>query len=248
MIRPTRAMILAAGLGERMRPLTETLPKPLITVGGIALIDHVLERLEAFGVERILVNVHHHRAAMNAYLRTHRLTARIEIVPEPELLDTGASVAALLPRLGPGPFFVANADALWFDGLVPALARLAEAWREDRMDVLLLAQSTAKTLGFDGPGDCFIDPAGRARLRKGENIATHAYTGIALLTPRAFADAPTPPYSLRRIFDRAEEHGRLWAVAHDGLWFHVGTPGAIDEAEIELGYRHQPASAAEALY
>ena len=243
---PRRAMVLAAGLGERMRPLTETLPKPLVPVGGRALIDRVLDRLEAFGVERVVVNLHHHRATLEAHLATR---ARPEIVlsPEPELLDTGGGIAAALGLLGDAPFIVANADVLWLDGPVPALARMARAWRDDAMDALLLLQSCPTARGYDGVGDFFLDPAGRARRRGRATIATHVYAGVAILAPAAFASSPGGAFPLRDVFARLEEAGRLWGVAHDGAWFHVGSPEAVIETEIELELRPRPVPAAERL-
>ena len=244
--RPRRAMVLAAGLGERMRPLTETLPKPLVPVGGRTLLDRVLDRLESFGVERVVVNLHFHRGALEAHL-ARRAAPPIALAPEPELLDTGGAIAAALPRLGPSPFFVASADVLWLDGGTPTLERVARAWRGEEMDALLLLQSCATARGYDGPGDYFLDPAGRAKRRGGALIATHVYGGVAILAPAAFADAPPAPFPLRRIFEDAEARGRLWGVAHDGLWFHVGTPDSVLETEIALDLRPRPTPAAERL-
>jgi MurNAc alpha-1-phosphate uridylyltransferase len=239
-------MVLAAGLGARMRPLTETLPKPLVPVGGRTLLDRVLDRLEAFGVERVVVNLHHHRATLEAHL-ARRATPPIVLAPEPELLETGGAVAAALPTLGPEPFFVASADVLWLDGATPTLARLARLWRGEAMDALLLLRSCAAAPGYDGPGDYFLDPAGRAKSRAGALLATHVYAGVAILAPAAFADAPPAPFPLRRILDRAESRGRLWGVSHDGLWFHVGTPESVQETEIALDLRPRPIPAAERL-
>ena len=244
--RPAAAMVLAAGLGERMRPLTETLPKPLVEIGGRTLIDRVLDRLAAFGVARVVVNLHHHRARLEAHLAA-RAGPAIALSPEPELLDTGGGVAAALMRLGPDPFFVANADVLWLDGATPALERLADSWRGDAMDALLLLQSTVGARGFEGPGDYFLDPAGRARRRGGALVATHVYAGVALLAPAAFVGAPQGAFPLTRIFDRAEAEGRLWGVAHDGLWFHVGSPEAVAGTEVELELRPRPTPPAERL-
>jgi len=244
--RPSAAMVLAAGLGERMRPLTETLPKPLIEIGGRALIDRVLDRLAEFGVARAVVNLHHHRATLEAHL-AQRTAPAIVLSPEAELLDTGGGIAAALMPLGPDPFFVVNADMLWLDGVRPALDRLAQAWSDEAMDALLLLQSTVTARGYDGQGDYFLDPAGRARRRGAALLATHVYAGLALLSPAAFRDAPPGGFPLTRIFDRAEAAGRLWGVAHDGLWFHVGTPGSVVATEVELGLRARPTPPAKWL-
>lgn len=233
---PRTAMVLAAGLGKRMRPLTETLPKPLLPVAGRTLLDRVLDRFEEADLARVIINLHYFRAAMEAHLAGRR-TPPIELSPELTLLETGGGVTNALPKLGAAPFYVANADVLWLDGKVPALARLARAWNEEAMDALLLLHPAVTAIGYDGAGDYFIDPLGRLRRRRGAEIAPFIFAGVQILHPRLFAQAPDGPFSLNVLYDRAEKSGRLWGLRHDGLWFHVGTPQGLAETEAMLGVR-----------
>jgi MurNAc alpha-1-phosphate uridylyltransferase len=237
--KPQRAMVLAAGLGKRMRPLTDTIPKPMVEVAGRALIDHVLDRFAAIDMRDIVVNLHHLRAKLEAHLKARR-DMRITLSPEAELLETGGGVTKALPLLGDGPFFAANADVLWYDGATPALTRLAEAWDEGKMDALLLLQRTVTAHGYDGLGDYFLDSLGRAKRRRGHAVAPYVFAGVQILHPRLFKEAPQGAFSLNRLYDRAEEAERLYAVAHDGLWFHVGTPDSIAATEAELDYGPPP--------
>lgn len=236
---PKRAMVLAAGLGKRMRPLTDTLPKPMVQVAGQPLIDHVLDRFAAVGVRDIVVNLHHLRAKLEAHL-TARRDLRITLSQESELLETGGGVTKALPLLGDEAFFAANADMLWYDGATPALQRLAEMWDEEKMDGLLLMQRTVTAHGYDGQGDYFLDTLGRAKRRRGQTVAPYVFAGVQILHPRLFKDAPQGAFSLNRLYDRAEEAERLYGVAHDGLWFHVGTPESIAATEAELDYVPPP--------
>ncbi len=229
-VGPRVAMVLAAGLGKRMRPLTDKLPKPLLPVAGRTLLDRVLDRLEEAGVERVVINLHYFRDIMEAHLANRR-EPPIELSPEPDLLETGGGVRNALPRLGAAPFFVANADVLWLDGWSPALERLARAWNDETMDALLLLQPAVSATGYDGVGDFFADPLGRLRRRRNHELAPFIFAGVQILHPRLFAAAPEGPFSLNRLYDRAEAAGRLWGVRHDGLWFHVGTPQGLAETE-----------------
>jgi MurNAc alpha-1-phosphate uridylyltransferase len=231
---PRTAMVLAAGLGKRMRPLTDSLPKPLLPVCGRTLLDRVLDRFEEAGIERVVINLHYFRDVMEAHLKTRRRPP-IELSPEPALLETGGGVKNALPRLGGAPFYVANSDVLWLDGMSPALARLARAWNDETMDALLLLQSAVTAIGYDGSGDYFADPLGRLRYRKAHELAPFIYAGVQILHPRLFANAPDGPFSLKRLYDQAEGAGRLWGLRHDGLWFHVGTPEGLAETEAMLG-------------
>jgi MurNAc alpha-1-phosphate uridylyltransferase len=228
-------MVLAAGLGKRMRPLTDTLPKPMVPVAGRALIDRVIDRMAEAGVGRVVANIHHHRTTLEHHLQARR-DVPIVTVHEPELLETGGGVLNALPVLGPQAFYCANADVLWFDGPTPALRRLADAWDESRMDVLLLMQSSAYARGYEGCGDYFLDAAGKARRRRDPEIASFVYAGVQILHPRAFAGFAPGAFSLNKVYDAAESKGRLWGVAHDGLWFHVGTPESVVATERELGW------------
>lgn len=226
----SHAMLLAAGLGKRMRPLTTTRPKPLIEVGGRTLVDHVLERLAAAGIETVVVNVHYLAAQMEAHL-AKRLAPAVKISDERGgLLDSGGGVKRALPLLGKQPFVVCNSDSFWIEGPRQNLLGLFEAWDPDRMDILMLVAAIASSVGFDGPGDYNLDPTGRLARRREREIAPFAYAGVLLIKPELFADMPDS-FSLVRLFDLAESRGRLHGRRLDGIWLHVGTPEAIDEAE-----------------
>jgi N-acetyl-alpha-D-muramate 1-phosphate uridylyltransferase len=229
---PRCAMVLAAGFGVRMKPLTDRIPKPLIKVGGKALIDHVLERLAAVGVERIVVNVHYLADVLERHVEGRR-----EIVISDErarLLETGGGVVKALPLLGPAPFFLINSDTIWIDGVKPNLARLADAFAADRMDALLLLAPTAASVAYSGRGDYAMAPDGRLARRGERAVVPFVYAGAAILSPTLFADAPEGPFSLTRLFDRAEAAGRLHGIRLEGVWMHVGTPAAIAAAEAAL--------------
>jgi MurNAc alpha-1-phosphate uridylyltransferase len=229
-----RAMLLAAGLGVRMRPLTETRPKPLIQVSGRALLDHALDHLAAAGVETVVINTHWLGDQIARHVAdrvTGRTAPRIVLSQEAALLETGGGVVKALPALGDAPFFVINADSLWLDGTTSALARLAAAWRDDSMDALLLLHRTVSAVGYDGFGDFFADQLGRLTWRQSGEVAPHAYAGVHILHPRLLRDAPSGAFSLTRPWRHAESEGRLYGLMHDGLWFHVGTPGDLAEAQ-----------------
>ncbi|MEK9644245.1 MAG: nucleotidyltransferase family protein [Alphaproteobacteria bacterium] len=231
--KPTHAMVLAAGLGLRMRPLTETKPKPLIEVAGATMLDRALDRLVAAGVETAVVNTHWLPEQVEAAAARRKAPA-IEISREDVLLETGGGIAKALPKLGAEAFYAINADIVWRDGAIPALDRLAAAWRDDEMDGLLLLQSTVRATGYSGDGDFLMDPMGRIARRPERVIAPFVFTGIQILHPRLFEGAAVEPFSLNRLYDAAIERERLFGVAHDGDWFHVGTPHAIAEAEAEI--------------
>jgi MurNAc alpha-1-phosphate uridylyltransferase len=233
-MNPTRAMVLAAGLGLRMRPLTETRPKPLIAVAGRTMLDRALDRLVEVDVTDAVVNTHYLGAMIHEHLGG-RTTPRIAFSDEDTLLDTGGGVARALPRLGAGPFYVVNADVVWLDGRRPALARLAEAWDDRRMDACLLVHSTVRTIGYDGLGDFMVDPLGLATRRAEGHVAPFVFTGVQILHPRLFADAPAGAFSLNRLYDKAIEAERLHAIVNDGEFFHVGTPEALEEADKAMG-------------
>ncbi len=222
---PRSAMVLAAGLGTRLRPVTETVPKPLVEVNGRALIDHAIDRLALAGVERVVVNTHYKAAMMAAHL-ARRDHPRIELSEEAELLDTGGGVARARPLLGEA-FFVVNSDVFWLDGKELALLRLASAFDPASMDAVLLLQRRVTAIGYEGDGDFFLDPAGRPRRRREREVAPYLFAGIQLLHRRLFDEVPGPIFSLVRLFDRAEAAGRLGAIVHDGEWYHVGTPQGL---------------------
>jgi MurNAc alpha-1-phosphate uridylyltransferase len=228
---PKRAMVLAAGLGTRMRPLTEAKPKPLIEVAGKALIDHVLDRLAATGVTTAVVNVHHFADQIERHLGGRR-TPKIVMSDERDaLLDTGGGVIRALPALGTAPFFHVNADTIWIDGVKSNLERLASAFDPTSMDALLLLASTATSVGYSGPGDFAMAADGRLSRRSEREVVPFVYAGVAILAPAMFADAPDGAFSLNRLFDRSAENGRLFGLRLDGVWMHVGTPEAIAAAE-----------------
>ena len=231
---PKTAMVLAAGFGTRMRPLTDRMPKPLVSVAGKTLLDHVLDRLTEAGVERAVVNVHHFAEQMIDHLES-RNDPRIVISDERGLLlDTGGGVLKALPELGEAPFFHLNADTIWIDGVKPNLARLAEAFDAARMDALLLLAPTAGSVGYAGRGDFSMASDGRLRKRAEREVAPFVYAGAAILTPALFAGSPPGAFSLTRLFERAADAGRLHGLRLEGLWMHVGTPDAIAAAEAAI--------------
>ena len=231
---PRRAMLLAAGLGRRMRPLTATAPKPLIEVHGRALIDHALDRLAEAGVETAVVNVHYLADLLEAHL-ARRAAPRIIVSDErARLLDTGGGILKALPHFAGEPFFLMNTDGLWLEGARPNLMRLVEAWDGARMDALLLVAPTATSVGYDGPGDFLMAPDGQLRRRGEREVAPFVYAGVAILHPRLFAHGPDGAFSLNLLFDRAIAAERLSGLRLDGLWMHVGTPAAVKEAEATI--------------
>jgi len=231
---PKTGMVLAAGLGLRMRPLTDTMPKPMIKVAGKPLIDHTLDRLAEAGVDKVVVNAHYRAEMLSRHLAQRNGTGpEIEISEEAELLETGGGVTKALPLLGER-FFVVNSDIFWLDGKVPALERLARAFDDDSMDALLLFQRTTTAEGLEGAGDYFLDPMGRARRRREREIAPYYYGGIQILSRRLFDHARIERFSLNRLWDQAEAAGRLRAIVHDGQWYHIGTPAGLAEAEERL--------------
>ncbi|MFI4947238.1 MAG: nucleotidyltransferase family protein [Alphaproteobacteria bacterium] len=229
---PKSAMVLAAGLGTRLRPISDTAPKPLVEIGGRTLLDHAIDRLALVGVERIVVNVHYKAEMIEARL-AQRDHPRIEISTEDELLETGGGVARALPLLGEF-FFVVNGDILWLDGKDHALVRLADAFDPGAIDAVLLFQRTVTAVGYDGNGDYFLDSMGVPRRRGEREIAPFLFCGVQLLHRRLFADIAERRFSLNRVYDRAESAGRLRAIVHDGEWYHIGTPAGLAATRARL--------------
>ena len=228
---PETAFILAAGLGTRMRPLTDAIPKPMVEVNGRALIDHVLDRLADAGVEKAVVNLHHHADLLEKHLAS-RTRPRIVFSDERDLLlETGGGIKKALPELGPDPFFSINSDTIWIEGIRPNLPTLAKNFDPKRMDGLLLLAPSVISIGYDGMGDFSLDGDGRLTLRADRMVAPFVYAGAAVLSPRLFEGAPEGPFSLVKLFIRAIEEGRLFGQRMEGVWMHVGTPDAIAEAE-----------------
>lgn len=231
---PTAAMVLAAGLGRRMRPITATTPKPLVEVAGRSLIEHVLTRLEAAGVERVVVNLHYLAELVEVHVRRRTRLAVTFSDERAGLLDTGGAIAKALPLLGEAPFFVTNSDSFWLEGLRPNLQRLAATFDPSAMDALLMLAPTVGSVGYSGSGDFDLAPDGRLSRRRTLRVAPFVYSGVAILSPSLFADAPDGRFSLNVLFDRAIEAGRLYGMRMDGIWLHVGTPEAIAEAEVAI--------------
>ncbi|MET0876587.1 MAG: nucleotidyltransferase family protein [Tardiphaga sp.] len=230
-VTPRKAMVLAAGLGLRMRPLTDHMPKPLVQVAGAALLDHVLDKLADAGIDEAVVNVHYLPDQIINHTAT-RSRPKVTISDErDQVLGTGGAVVKALPLLGDAPFFHLNADTMWIDGVRPNLARLAEAFDPARMDILLLMAPTANSIGYAGSGDYAMLTDGALRRRKENQVVPFVYAGVAILSPALFADAPAGEFSLTRLFDRANEQERLFGLRMDGLWMHVGTPDAVIAAE-----------------
>jgi MurNAc alpha-1-phosphate uridylyltransferase len=229
---PKSAMVLAAGLGTRLRPVTDRRPKPLVEIAGKTLLDHTIERLAEAGVERVVVNLHYKGEMIAAHLATRELP-RIELSREETLLETGGGVKHALPLLDDA-FFVVNSDILWLDGFAPTLRRLAGAFDAKRMDAVLLQQRTITAIGYDGIGDYFLDPFGVPQRRREREVAPYIFAGIQILHRRLFAGIDDTVFSLKRLYDRAEDSGRLGAIVHDGEWFHVGTPDGLDATRVRL--------------
>jgi MurNAc alpha-1-phosphate uridylyltransferase len=231
---PNCAMVLAAGLGTRMRPFNGQAPKPLVRVGGKALIDHVLDRLADTGVERAVVNVHHLADQIEAHLQSRR---RPQIVISDErhaLLGTGGGVVKALHELGDGPFFHVNSDTIWIDGVKPNLRLLATAFEPDRMDALLLLAPTATSIGYGGRGDFAMTSDGRLTWRGERDVVPFVYAGAAIFSPALFRGAPAGAFPLTALFDRAAEAQRLYGLRLEGVWMHVGTPEAVAAAEAAI--------------
>jgi len=230
------AMILAAGFGTRMRPITDHTPKPLIPLAGRALVDHGIDRLVAAGVKRVVVNTHY-KAPMMAEHLAQRHDVEIVLSHEETLLDTGGGVKNALKHLGDA-FYVINADVFWLNGRTPALIRLARAWDPARLDALLLVQRTTSAIGYDGVGDFLVDAVGRVRRRGEREVVPHLFAGIELLSRRFFDGAPDGVFSLNALWNKAIAAGRLEAIIHDGEWFHVGTPQGLAASEDRLSERN----------
>ncbi len=231
---PDRAMVLAAGLGTRMRPFNGQVPKPLVQVGGKALIDHVLDRLAEIGVERAVVNVHHLADQVEQHLHG-RQRPRIVISDERrELLGTGGGIVKALGALGEAPFFHINSDTIWIDGVKPNLGRLAAAFDADRMDGLLLLAPTATSIGYAGRGDFAMTTEGRLVRRGEREVVPFVYAGAAILAPALFRGAPAGAFPLTALFDRAAAAERLFGLRLEGVWMHVGTPEAVAAAEAAI--------------
>jgi MurNAc alpha-1-phosphate uridylyltransferase len=227
---PDCAMVLAAGLGTRMRPLTDTVPKPLVRLDGRALLDHVLDRIAAAGISRAVVNVHYLAGQIEQHVQGRQVPA-ITISDERDaLLDTGGGVVRALPLLGRRPFLVHNSDSVWIEPGPSNIRRLAEAWDGASMDGLLLLASRRTSLGYEGKGDFELDVDGRIRRRNRDRESDYVFTGVSMADPRLLDGAPQGAFSLNRPWDEAIARGRLYGILLDGIWMHVGTPEALEDA------------------
>ena len=237
-MKPKRAIVLAAGLGTRMRPYNGQVPKPLVQIGGKSLIDYSLDRLADAGVERVVVNVHHLADALERHLASRQRPHIVISDERAELLGTGGGIAKALPQLGDGPFFLVNSDTVWLDGVKPNFARLGDAFDPATMDALLLLAPTAESIGYGGRGDFAMLPDGRLRRRGEREVVPFVYAGAAILSPALFAGAPAGAFPLTPLFDRAGAKDRLFGLRLEGLWMHVGTPEAVAAAEAALAAAH----------
>lgn len=228
------AMLMSAGLGKRMRPLTAMQPKPLVKVAGQALIDHALDRIEEAGIHRTIVNVHYLADSIEAHLRVRARRTGADYVISDEralLLETGGGLVHALPMLGERPFLCANSDNLWVNGPIDSIRALAGRWDDAQMDALLLMVPHARATGHKGAGDFRMDPLGRLTRRQPGRIAPFVFTGVQILSPRLIADPPKEVFSTNIFWDRAIAAGRAFGFVHPGLWFDVGTPEAIPLVE-----------------
>ena len=234
MTAPTRAMIMAAGLGTRMRPLSGERPKPLVEVGGKALIDHAIDRLVAAGVTMIVVNIHYMAEMLKEHLAT-RKDVEIRFSDESgELLGTGGGVVKALAQFGGEPFFIHNSDTIWVEGYGAALERMKARWNADEMDALLLMAPMVTAMGYEGGGDFMMDATGRlSRVPQGR-VSPFAFPGVQIVHPRLFDNPPSGKFSTNVMWDRAIEKERLFGVRLDGVWIHVGTPQAVADANAFL--------------
>ena len=235
--RIKRAMILAAGLGTRMRPLTDNIPKPLVRVRGRTLIDHSLDRLEAAGVEEVVVNVHYRADQMVAHLKGRRHPRIIISDERAQLMDTGGGASKALPNFKNEPFFYLNSDSIWREGTRDALQDMLARWDSERMDALMLLAAAVRSTGYDGPGDFMMDAAGRLTPRPEKRIAPFVWAGVQIIQPSAFEGCPEGPFSTWWVWKRAIEAGRLYGIRLDGLWMHVGSPDGLKAAEAALDER-----------
>ncbi|GGB85942.1 mannose-1-phosphate guanylyltransferase [Novosphingobium endophyticum] len=228
------ALVLAAGLGKRMRPLTASQPKPLIRVAGKALIDHALDKLDNAGVAKAVVNVHYLADALEGHLKVRRNGPTVSISDERELLlETGGGMVRAAPQL-PDPFFCLNSDNIWLDGPNDVFAELSRAWDAQAMDALLLMVPHPRALNYRGDGDFHLDPLGKVSRRQPGRVAPFIFSGIQIVSHRLLRDAPEGPFSTNLLWTRAIEEGRLYGISHTGLWFEVGEPGAIRPTEAWL--------------
>lgn len=237
-LQATRGMVMAAGLGVRMRPLTNDRPKPLIEVDGRTLLDHAIDRLVEIGIKFIVVNVHYKGEMIIAHLKK-RKDVEIHIQDEREkLLDTGGALKKALPLFKGEPFFTYNSDSIWIESYASNLRGMAQRWNEREMDCLMLMAPTFNSIGYDGRGDFTMDAVGRLSRRESQRIAPFAWPGVQVIHPRLIERGQGEVFSTNRLWDIAAEEGRLFGIRLDGKWMHIGSPDAKLEAEAYLDARH----------
>ena len=235
-VLPQTAMVMAAGLGKRMRPLTATRPKPLIDVAGRSLLDRALDGVAAAGVEHAVVNTHYFPDQIEAAVRARKSPAQIDISDERSLLlETGGGITNALPLIRGEAFYTINADNMWIDGPVDTLRLLASRWDAAQIDALLLLVPLARAHGYEGRGDFHMDGLGHLTPRAGMRVAPFVYSGLQIISRRLFDGEPVEPFTMWRAWSKALETGRMFGISHPGLWFHVGTPASIGATEALLG-------------
>jgi len=227
---PKRAMILAAGHGERMRPITDTIPKPMVNLNGRPLLSHALERLESVGVNDVVINTHHFAEKIETYYKNYQ-GVNLTFSREKDLMETGGGVKLALSMLGNEPFFVINGDAFWLNGPTDALTRLSAQWVPEKMDALLMLHSTVDAYGYDGLGDFVCEADGRLTRRDEQRVVPWLFAGVQIFDPTWLRNTPPGPFSLNWVYDRMLQKDRLYGMIHDGEWFHIGTPDGLDKAE-----------------
>ncbi len=231
------AMLLAAGFGERLRPITDTTPKPLVKVMGRTLIDRAIDRLHEGGIERFVVNTHYLSEKIYDHL-SQRKDVEILFSEERKILETGGGIANVLTKFNNDAFIACNGDTLWLNGSQDAIKRMMCIWNDSKMDALMMLHSTVSAYGYEGYGDFNIDPNGLLSRRPESEISPYLFTGIQILHPRLFETAPKGPFSLNLLYDSAIRSERLYGLVHDGEWFHVGTPDALSTTEDYLKSRY----------
>ena len=232
---PDTAMVMAAGLGKRMRPLTATRPKPLIEVAGRSLLDRALDNVAAAGVRHAVVNAHYFADQIEAAVQARRSPTRIDVSDERgKLLETGGGITKALPLIMGDAFYTINADNMWIDGAQDTLRLLAARWNAAEMDALLLLVPLARANGYEGRGDFHMDGMGHLTPRGGLKVAPFVYSGVQIIARHLFDGEPVEPFTMWRAWNKALESGRMFGISHPGLWFHVGTPASIGETEALL--------------
>lgn len=234
------SMVLAAGLGTRMRPLTDALPKPLVRLGGRALIDHALDRLADAGVSRAVVNVHHKADQIEAHLAARSRPRVIVSDERGQLLETGGGIKKALPLLGAAPFIVHNSDSVWHETKGSNIARLLAAWDDGKMDCLLMLVLASACIGYSGKGDFSLEADGRIRRRRPDEVAPYVFMGVHIVHPRLYEGTPEGAFSQNLVWNKALLQGRAYGVRMEGLWMHVGTPEALAEAEAAMTQGSSP--------